>query len=68
MDLDGSFGNIQRTGNQFVAIAAGDQGIGKVRADETGTTGDESAHEVSLSFNGLPSVAFQEVLRKVRDG
>ncbi len=49
-------------------ISAGDEGICQVRADEAGTTGDESAHEVSLSFNGLPSVAFQEVLRKVRDG
>ena len=32
------------------AIAAGDEGIGEVRADESGTTGDESAHWWSLSI------------------
>jgi hypothetical protein len=31
-------------------ISAGDEGICQVRADESGTTGDESAHEVSLSL------------------
>ena len=32
------------------AISSGDEGICKVRADESGTTGDESAHGLSLSF------------------
>ena len=31
-------------------ISAGDEGICQVRTDESGTTGDESAHEVSLSL------------------
>ncbi len=35
------------------AISSGDEGIGQVRADESGTTGDESAHGLSLSFEGL---------------
>jgi hypothetical protein len=32
------------------AISSGDEGICKVRTDESGTTGDESAHGLSLSF------------------
>ena len=32
------------------AVAAGDEGIGKVRADESGTTGDESAHGCESIF------------------
>ena len=32
------------------AISAGNEGIGEVKADETGTTGDESAHWWSLSI------------------
>ena len=35
-------------------ISAGDEGICQVRTDESGTTGDESAHEVSLSFEACP--------------
>jgi hypothetical protein len=54
------------------AIAAGDEGIGKVRADETGTTGDESAHgRESIFYVGLLSGGsgyLQVVLRKVGDG
>ena len=54
------------------AIATGDEGIGKVRADETGTTGDESAHgRESIFYVGLLSGGsgyLQVVLRKVGDG
>ena len=51
------------------AIATGDEGIGEVRADETGTTGDESAHgRESIFYVGLLSGGsgfMQVVLRKV---
>ena len=45
---------LERSCTQIVedcyVIPSGDEGIGKVRTDETGTTGDESAHGLSLSF------------------
>ena len=51
------------------AIATGDEGIGEVRADESGTTGDESAHGFeSIFYVGLLSGGsgfMQVVLRKV---
>ena len=51
------------------AITTGDEGISKVRADETGTTGDESAHGCEsifyLSLLSAGSGYMQVVLRKV---
>jgi hypothetical protein len=34
------------------AVSSGDKGIGEVRTDETGTTGDESAHGGESIFRG----------------
>ena len=42
-------------------ISAGDEGICQVRTDESGTTGDESAHEVSLSFEACPRLPFRRL-------
>ena len=42
------------------AVSAGYKGIGKVRTDESGTTGDESAHEVESIFRGLNLLQWQQ--------